>query len=41
MSEYHDHAIGGVVTGSEPGFHELGANPSTLIGWEYRHRCQP
>jgi len=35
MSEDHDHnAIGRVVTGSEPIFHGLGANPSTLIGWE-------
>src|SRR5262245_23723435 len=41
MSEYHDHAIGGVVAGSEPSFHELGANPSTLIGWENCHRCEP
>jgi hypothetical protein len=35
MSEDHSHAIGGMVAGSEPRFHKLGANTSTLIGWEY------
>jgi hypothetical protein len=33
MSKEHDNAIGSMVTGSEPSFHELSANPSTLIGW--------
>src|SRR5215831_10128060 len=41
MSQHHDNAIGGVVTGSEPSFHKLGANTSTLIGWKDCHRCQP
>ena len=35
MSQDHNNAIGGVVAGSESSFHELGANTSTLIGWEY------
>jgi len=38
MSQYHDDAIGGVVTGSEPHFHELGADTSTLICRKYCHR---
>src|SRR5262245_52468042 len=41
MSQHHDNAIRGMVTGSEPSFHELRANTSTLIGWEYCQRCQP
>src|SRR5262249_18502737 len=41
IPQHHDKAIRGVVTGSEPSFHELGANTSTLIGWEDCHRCQP
>ena len=34
MSQHHYHAIGGVVTGIEPGFHELRADTSTLILWQ-------
>jgi hypothetical protein len=40
MSKDHDNAIGGVVTGSEPSFHKLGAHISTLIGWEDCHWSQ-
>jgi hypothetical protein len=40
MSEYHDNAIKGVVTGSASSFHELRANISTLIGGEDGQRCQ-
>jgi len=40
MSQYHDYTIGDMVAGSEPSFHELRANTSTLIGWEDCHRCQ-
>jgi hypothetical protein len=39
MSQDNHNAIRGVATGSEPGFHKLGANTSTLIGWEDCHRC--
>jgi hypothetical protein len=38
MSKHNHYAIRGVVAGSEPSFHELRANPSTLIGWEDGHR---
>ena len=41
MSKYHDNAIRCVVAGSEPSFHELGANTSTLIGWEYYIGASP
>jgi hypothetical protein len=41
MSKYYDNAIRGVVTGSEPSFHELRANTSTLIGWKDCHWCEP
>jgi hypothetical protein len=41
MSKHNHNAIRGVVAGSEPSFHELGANTSTLIGWGYCYRCQP
>jgi len=41
MSQHNDNAIRGVVTGSEPSVHELGAKTSTLRGWEDCHRSQP
>lgn len=41
ISQDNHHAIGGVVTGSKPSFHKLGANTSMLTCWEDCQRCQP
>src|SRR5262245_4740357 len=40
MSQHHDKAIRGMVTGSEPSVHGLRANTSTLVWRKYCHRCQ-
>jgi hypothetical protein len=41
MSQHHYHAIGGIMTGMEPGFYELGADTLLLIFRQHCHGSQP